>query len=158
DLNRVLDDLRNHPAESIDGYLESRQDDREVGRIGKLLIAAVMGEGCFWGRAHNVSAGAGWIRYITNEICAGAPTWQKCARGNEGVTFVTFNFDHVIEERLSSAIQAHFGVALTSTDIMAALRVLHVHGELPSLPPQPKIATGVVGEIDPAWISFTETA
>src|SRR5437868_4243868 len=40
----LLDDLREHPAESIDAFLESRQHLPETVSRGKMLIAALMGQ------------------------------------------------------------------------------------------------------------------
>ena len=157
DLRALLADLNRHPAESIDGYLESRQEAPEVGRIGKLLIAAVMGKASFKAREPHVFAGEDWIRYITNELCAGAPTSSHCLRGNSGVTFVTFNFDHVIEERLSAAISAHY-MATPGQTSETMLRVILVHGELLPLPPHEKINISPLREADPLWIAWTETA
>ena len=157
-LNGMLDDLRDHPAESIDAFLESRQEDDVIGRIGKALIAAVMGRTSLAVRKHQPKPDEDWVRYITNAMCQGAATWRDFTKNR--VTFVTFNFDQVIEERLTKALRSHYRAADEQLrEMLLSVPVHHVHGVLPPL----VYADGVYnsnnfGDVSQEWIRWIDLA
>jgi hypothetical protein len=140
-LNTFLTDLRQHPAPSIDAFLESRQSKPDTMQIGRLVIAILMAEAAFNARGLPPANPADdWLAYVIEQMRAGAPTWQDFVAGNAGVRFVTFNFDSVIENALARAIRSIYQYDVTDDDVktaMATFPVLHVHGRLPELPDSP---------------------
>ena len=93
DLNSVLEDLRTHPAGSIDAFLESRQSSDVTMRIGRHLIALLMASAIKnVGDVTKHSGDHDWLGYIIDRMRRGAPTSRDFANGNSGVRFVTFNF------------------------------------------------------------------
>lgn len=100
ELNDVLEDLRQHLAPSIDTFLESRQDHQPTMRVGRALIAGLLGN--IIGSIRNVrtfgdanAPDCDWLNAVIEAMRAGAATWQTLAAGNTGVRFVTFNFDGI---------------------------------------------------------------
>jgi hypothetical protein len=162
DLRAMLEDLRDHPAESIDAFLESRQERPNAILIGKKLIAALMGVS-LKNRPLKTSAASrdtDWLRYVIERMRRGAATWRNFANGNGEVRFVTFNFDTIIEERLSRAIAAIYrGSDVDVPQVVQMIPVVHVHGQLPPIPPI--IFDGSLntyGGPAPEWLAWTTRA
>jgi hypothetical protein len=158
-LETVLDDLRDHPAPSIDAYLESRQPDARTMQIGRTLIALLLGLAIVKARTHSTAPAEDWLGYVIERMRRGAATPAEFAAGNAGVKFVTFNFDSVIEDRLSNAVRAIYRYP-AGQDLTAALdvcQVTHVHGRIP---PPPEVPIGPsVSNLHPEWRAWpTEAA
>lgn len=136
-LNAVLDDLRLHPADSIDAYLESRQQDATTMKIGRALISTLMGRAIAQSFRHNqIDRNQDWLRYVIDRMRQGAPKWADFAKGNAQVKFVTFNFDRVVEGRLLKDLKAIYP-DVEDQAIGETIKIVHVHGVLPPLPTTP---------------------
>ena len=138
-----MDDLRNQGTSSIDEFLFARQDDPLTMKVGRALIALLLGRKLVEQRSPD-SLGAGptdWLGYIINRMQSGAPDCEAFVQGNTEVRFVTFNFDSVIEDRLEKAIRNLYSG--TSEKRLAKAvetlhgKIIHVHGRLPRPPNQP---------------------
>lgn len=133
-VTRVVADIRQHPARSIDAYLETRQRDEQAMRVGRLLLAILLGESRA-GRPNDPPInGDDWLGYVFDQMLEGAPTAQAFAEGNANVRFVTFNFDSVIEQRLSADVRRAYPGDDIEPDSYLLSPVIHVHGRLPDLP------------------------
>lgn len=130
-LREFLDDLRNHPAPSIDEFLETRPEQYD---LGKSVIALLMFAAIKKPQSQGTETG-NWLKYVLNEMRRGAPTCEAFGHGNRNINFITFNFDSVIEWHISSALRAIYrGISddqLAAT--MAQIQVTHVHGQLPPI-------------------------
>ena len=156
EFKALLEDLREHPAESIDAFLESRQESKNTLAAGKLLIAALMADALELSRPAP-GRESDWLGYVIEKMRKGAPTWDAFVKGNHRVRFITFNFDTLIEERLGTAIRAIYrGHAIDDNAILAAIPVIHVHGKLParrgSLQP-PGQASGWPSKAATSWVT-----
>ena len=148
-LETVLTDLREHPENSIDAYLETRQDESETMRIGKTIIAAVMARYLIKSRNKQVVSIEDWMHYIFRKMREGARNYDELVNGNN-VKFVTFNFDTLIETRFQAFTSATYR---TSGNYPP---VIHVHGKLP---PAPDLGMEHdTGTIYPEWITWLDQA
>ena len=139
-LNRIVDDLSNQGTSSIDEFLFARQHDPLTMKVGRALIALLLGRRLNEvKRPHSLGAGpTDWLGYIINKMQSGAPNCDAFVEGNTQVRFVTFNFDSIIEDRLNNAICNLYRGAPERRlkEAVSAIhrQVIHVHGRLP-LPP-----------------------
>ena len=147
-----LKDLKAHPANSIDDFLRTRQDADVVMQIGKSLIACLMGRAIQrTGRAKS----GDWLGYVVDRMLADAATWEEFCYGNR-VKFVTFNFDSLIEQRLSDDLRKVWANAS-----LERIPIIHAHGRLPDPPPVRPTAGFRASQgdhINPKWIYWTKDA
>lgn len=153
-LNDFLDDLRAHPAPSIDAFLESRQDDQQTMRIGRLVIAVLMAQ-AIWNARTQQPRGDDWLGYVIERMRRGAPTSHHFANGNSRLRFVTFNFDTIIEARLFKAVSAIYRNPpdVVIARVLASFPVIHVHGMLPPLPSR-SFEEDHFGACAPEWVEW----
>jgi hypothetical protein len=164
--NRLLDDfvkdLCGHPAGSIDAFLEQRQHQPDTMRVGKLLIAALMGQAIAERKSAPHYEGD-WIRHIIVHMSRGTRRAADFANTAQNVNFITFNFDSVIEERSAQLLQ---GIYNGDDGLMTAIRaicVTHIHGHLRP-PPKDQIrraepnADRNMETIDPKWVEWTKNS
>jgi hypothetical protein len=157
-ITAMLDDMRDHPAPSIDAYLLTRQDRKGFVQIAKAMIALLMAQAVMAAEEHRVSRVEDWLEKVFAEMAAGAATWQDFADGN-AVSFVTFNFDSVIEKRLRQELQRQYrGQSAFDADrALKRIPIIHVHGILPGLPGLP-IEANPMHDLNPEWIEWTAKA
>jgi hypothetical protein len=118
------------PYRSVDAFLEKRPDEPETQLVGKALIASA-----FMTRqiGHRPAEKNDWIRMVILKMLDGAPAWPQFQ--NNRVTFVTFNFDSVVEEVFTQSLPYSYpDVTTAAARTYITQRVLHVHGALPTLP------------------------
>ncbi len=165
--------LKKHPGESIDGFLQHNQHRPDVMRHGKILIAALMGKALKMAPSP-VAAGnrEDWLQFVVRRLVRDAPRPADFAKGNAGVTFITFNFDSIIEDRLDRDIRNTYAGEPPDEIVAAidAIRVIHMHGQLPPCPEQtirdPRrtvlrvLSTGPasVHATTEAWVHWTRAA
>ena len=126
-------------------------------KIGKALIAVLMGDAVVKARAHTGQAeGGDWFGYVINKMRNGASTPEEFAKGNSQVKFVTFNFDTIIEDRLLNSLKAIYRDGDVAT-AMKAVPVIHVHGKLPPVPDVP-MQSNQVDAIHVEWLEWVESA
>ncbi len=151
-LSAFLRDLTQHGGESIDEFLEQRQDSPETMKIGRLLIAGLMGEAMARPRQRDQSDD--WLAYLLGKMRRGTKDIAQYAERNAGVYFVTFNFDSVLEDRFHEEFSTSFheGVMLDemTEDRFHTGRVIHVHGRLPSAPEVP-LEHDTLSGFSPGW-------
>jgi hypothetical protein len=151
-INEFLENLRAHPATSIDAFLESQMDEK-VQQLGKALMGVAMAAALL--QPAHTGDGDDWLSYIIEEMRQGARTFPDFAKGNAGVRFVTFNFDSVIEDRLTNAAKAIYKVS--DDEASNIVPIIHVHGRLPALPAG-HIGKTAFGDLDDRWVKWTRQA
>ena len=144
-LNEFLNDLRDHPASSIDAFLTTRQKRTDVMHIGKSMIACLMGLAVAE-KAGSKALDGDWLGYVIERML-GASTWQDFSKGNN-VKFVTFNFDSLIEQRLTRDL-THVWPEAT----LDSIPVIHVHGRLPDVPDSSPHRSAIHGP-DQRWFKW----
>ena len=156
-LDAILDDLRSQGTRSIDEFLFARQNDAVTMRVGRALIALLLGSHFYNVRSPD-SLGAGtpdWLGYIIDKMQSGARDCQAFVQGNEEVRFVTFNFDSIIEDRFEKAIRnLYLGNAEKQLRyVVEALhrQIIHVHGRLTPPPSHEFMA-------DYQWVDWLSSA
>jgi hypothetical protein len=164
-VDGFLDDLRGHPARSIDAFLEKRQDNPEIMKIGRAVIAVLMGRALV--RKHRdkkiTLSDQDWLGEVIEQMSVGTRKRSDFEAGNSEVTFITFNFDSIIEDRLSQDVNKLFeNAGLGHSPVTDVVRTIHVHGRLPAIPQvRPDVhdfTKTPYGDIDPRWIEWTKAA
>ena len=142
-LNEILEDLRNQGTSSIDEFLFARQADEITMKVGRALIALLLGRHFPNVRSPDALRGSpqDWLGYIIDKMQSGAPNCIAFVKGNAEVRFVTFNFDSNIEDRLEKAIRNLYQ-GTNKTELQSAVdairrQIIHVHGRLPHPPGSP---------------------
>jgi hypothetical protein len=117
------------PYFSVDAFLEKRPDEPDTQVIGKAMIAAAFMQR----QIHPRPRQGDWIRHVILKMLDGAPAWPQFL--NNRVTFITFNFDRVVETIFEQTLpDAYPGVKQSDVWAFITPRVLHIHGVLPILP------------------------
>ena len=163
-LNNVLNDLRSQGTSSIDEFLFARQDDEITMKVGRALIAVLLGSRSRKVRSPD-SLGAGppdWLGYIIDKMQSGARDCQAFFQGNDEVRFVTFNFDSIIEDRLEKAIRNLYRGApeerLQNAVNLIHGQIIHVHGRFPPAPGS-RLQSGLrVPDDTNDWIEWLSSA
>jgi hypothetical protein len=112
--------------QSVDAFLESRDDFLEVGRhaIANELLAFEKSQDIF---KHN-----DWYQYLFNRMCD-SDLFESFGRSNLAV--VTFNYDRSLEFYLFSALRNSFQkTAGECAENFKAIPIIHVHGQLGPAP------------------------
>lgn len=158
-LEGVLEDLRNAQVPSIDSYLEHRQGSAETMQLGRRLIALTLGARMHPAQRLKVSRqqhDEDWLLYLFERMRRGAPTVADFVHGNR-VSFVTFNFDSEIEDRLAKVIRTVWGPTESPDRVADAIasvaRVIHVHGRVPPVPKNPLLFSDAHGPA-PGWVEW----
>lgn len=125
--------LRQSEDNSIDALLEYRPD---LERAGKLVIASsLLGreQDCI----NTTARDNDWIQYLLGLMTEQARSVDGFAANP--VTFVTFNYDRLIEYKLMNQLRAKWRA--TDEKLLEVLRripVIHLHGQLGTLTPGPR--------------------
>jgi len=126
--------LRDSDPNSIDTFLENNRE--EYVRIGKAAIALVIllaEVNCLKHRLLIEKAPEDhWLKYIWNavrEACS-AQTLQ-----DNRISFVTFNYDRVLETYLDGVIQNAFNLELAEATVLReqAFPIVHLHGQVSNI-------------------------
>jgi len=131
DLREVAlhDALQSSYDPSLDALLELRED---ITPVGKRLMASLLLEIEFNSRERPLPDDH-WLSLFFQELTAGTRSLEDFA-GNQ-ITVITYNYDRLLEFRLSRALRAHYGRA--EEECIAVLKkipIIHLHGDLGPLP------------------------
>lgn len=165
-LNSVLADFQEHPATSLDAFLEHRQHLPETMKVGKVLLAVLIGNAIAARRERKRSTPPDhdWIRHIIDEMSKGVSRAANFAGAAQNLSFITFNFDSVIEERAARLIRSIYNGDDGLNEAMTSIRVTHVHGHVSDPPAEVMHVEppGYVGYthsgISGQWIQWTKNA
>jgi hypothetical protein len=115
---------------SLDLLLELRPDITE---IGKRLIASLLLELEFSSTYRFPAPADDWLTVFFGELVADTSSLEDFAKNP--VSLITYNYDRLLEYRLSGALMAHYG--RPDADCIATLAkipIIHLHGDLGHLP------------------------
>jgi hypothetical protein len=115
---------------SLDLLLELRPDITE---IGKRLIASLLLELEFHSPHRFPAPDADWLTLFFGELVAETTCLEDF--GRNPVSLITYNYDRLLEHRLTGALMAHYG--RPEADCIATLTkipIIHLHGDLGQLP------------------------
>lgn len=150
-LNSFLDDLRQHPARSIDAFLETRPD-QATRDLGHVVIAALMGQALIDHPTPRFKVDEDWIGHVIRWMISGARTAREFADGNSHVRFVTFNFDSVLESEIARLVHGAYRGQPEVDKAVETIWTYHVHGKLPEPVRQVGSLMNPGHFVDPVWI------
>lgn len=130
DVEELYAALQRTHDSSLDALLELRPD---ITPIGKRLIASLMLELEFNSPHRYPEPKDDWLTMFFGELTSNTTCLEDFA--NNPVVLITYNYDRLIEYRLSRALAAHYG--RSEADCIAALAnipLIHLHGDLGPLP------------------------
>src|SRR5437773_4470325 len=106
-LDAFIGELRSVRVQSLDSFLEKRQHEQNTVRVGRAVIAALMGQPISESK-NAARSDDDWWPHVFERMHQGAATGAAFLAGNSNVRFVTFNFDALIEEHLCRDVQPMF--------------------------------------------------
>jgi hypothetical protein len=120
---------RTHDS-SLDLLLELRPDITE---IGKRLIASLLLELEFHSPHRFPTPDADWLTLFFGELVAETTCLEDFAKNP--VSLITYNYDRLLEYRLTGALMAHYGrPEADCIATLAKISIIHLHGDLGQLP------------------------
>lgn len=130
DLTRFHRALANSGAESIDAFLEHRQDLADIGKaaIATMLIASE--------QPHFLAdySKPSWYRYLFQQMLA---PWTKF--GENKLAIITYNYDRSLDHFLKTAVREQFRRDDDQVrEKLGSFPILHLHGDLGSIWPTDK--------------------
>lgn len=126
---RIRVRLKQSMTDSVDAFLEKNPHDSFVQDLGKIAIAF-----CLWQKLKGLNAFASdpeedWIKFVWNKMHQEARSFEDL-RSNT-LTFITFNFDRLLEAKLFDAVVALYpDVNQDDARKYVDSIVVHVHGTL----------------------------
>jgi hypothetical protein len=118
--------LRFSGLSSVDAFLERRPEFLEVGK-------ATMGIELLYGEAgaNPWQDGSNWLTYLYGNMIGGSLD----EFGENQVSFVTFNYDRVVEHFFHTSLQNTFGKSAGDTArTLDQIPIIHLHGRVGYLP------------------------
>jgi hypothetical protein len=113
---------------SIDAFLEKRP---AFMNIGKAAMAAELINREHTERIFSERGGLNWMQYLVGRMQG--PSFEAFAENR--VTFVTFNYDRVLEHYLCTALENAWGKTLDEVGaLLRKMPIIHLHGQLGFLP------------------------
>ena len=130
ELKPLKDALTDNFLPSIDALLERREDLRRAGK--KLMMALLFNE-----EAESLKqtwrAEEDWMSLVFKEMADGAETLEKF--GDNPVSFITFNYDRLLEHRLIRGLAVRYNVPTSRVwNAIKQFQFIHVYGSLGCLP------------------------
>jgi SIR2-like domain len=131
-IRSFVETIRLCQDESLDALLEYRPKG-EVS-VGKLYMAAQLLKSEYDDFSDNVEnykrKGQPWFSYLFSRMAERAKTLEEFSSENH-VTFVTYNYDRLIECNLTNGLRAHYAKPLGEcAEVLEQMKVIHLHGSL----------------------------
>jgi len=131
-----LETFAGSPVPSIDLFLAGHPDDVWFNRLGRLaiILRILTAE-----QKHSMEgAKEDWCDYLFGKLRGGliTPDDFKSRFHENNVTIITFNYDRFLEHFLFEGLQKSFGGITPETvkDQLAHINIVHVFGQIASLP------------------------
>lgn len=133
-------------ANSIDNFIDSRDDNPQIAEVGKLAIATTIAQAEANSALMRTQGSLSKLDLSDTKVCN---TWidrfarilfERTRRSNiksiaENVSIICFNYDRCIEQYLTEAISQRFSVPYNDAhDIVANINIIHPYGSLGTLP------------------------
>jgi hypothetical protein len=121
--------LRDCQEESIDAMLEQQEPILQA--AGKRIIAQSILRAEFSSRGGNARDGGDWFQYLFSRMAEGVSALDAFISKND-VTFITYNYDRLIEYKLMAGLRAKFKA---NDDLWPTItdKIIHLHGSLGTL-------------------------
>jgi hypothetical protein len=133
-VQTFLERLHTAECDSIDAMLERHEYDEHLQRAGRGVIAYCLAP--YLRRTTMTAPGEDWIKFVWQKMADAAPTFQTLRKNR--LHIVTFNFDKVIEAKLTKAITALYGTASDAeVTEYVDMTVLHLNGAIEAPPKGP---------------------
>lgn len=118
--------VKNCQSDSLDSLLEHRKD---IQGVGKLFMAATLLEK-EQEAGNKINVEGDWFRYLFARMAERCKDTGQFLDSNS-VTFVTYNFDRLIEAKLIDGVQEHYGDRIKDLNkFFDQVPVIHLHGSL----------------------------
>lgn len=138
DLIPLRQALTDNFLPSIDALLEHRESLR---RAGKMLMLSLLVDEERFALAYEWKAEEDWMSVVFQYMCEDAASLEEFS--NNPVTFITFNYDRLLEYRLIRGLVARYDVpAEEAWAAISRFGFIHIYGSLGQLPEQIPGATG----------------
>jgi hypothetical protein len=127
-LDGFCEALRYSADASIDAFLEKRPDFIDIGKVcmAIALIACEQTPTIF-----GDAGGLNWMKYLFRRMQGSC--FERFA--DNTISFVTFNYDRVLEHFLCTALQNAWGQSEEAAGaILKKIPIIHLHGQLGFLP------------------------
>jgi hypothetical protein len=120
---------------SIDAFLNAHEKNPQYVALGKGAIAKVLMDAEHTAMTLGVPENDDWMKYLLRKLTAGTRTPEEFIEGNK-VSFITFNYDCLLERRLYSGVQASYSLsdAKARELIQTHFPVRHIYGSLKTFP------------------------
>jgi hypothetical protein len=133
DLDTFSERLRLAGARSIDTFLEGNASTMvEIGKAAIALIILQKEDQCkregrlFIGSAERLKDH--WLEFVWDQMRTGSAAETFV---NNQITFITFNYDRLIEYYFRTVLQNAFALpAQEAENLTRSLRIIHLHGQL----------------------------
>ncbi len=132
DANELYAALQRTHDSSLDTLLELRPDITDA---GKRLIASMILELEYHSTFHAryPAPKDDWLATFFGELVTGTKRLEEFA--NNPIVLITYNYDRLLEYRLSRALAAHYGRSdAECIETLRKLPIIHLHGDLGALP------------------------
>jgi hypothetical protein len=132
ELKPIKDALTDNFLPSIDALLERRTDLRRAGK--KLMMSLLLGEEAAYS-SQKWLPDEDWMSLVFKEMADSAETVEQF--GENPVSFITFNYDRLLEYRLIRGLAVRYNVPTSQVwSAIKGFRFIHVYGSLGCLPEQ----------------------
>lgn len=145
-LGKFRDELLYSGQNSIDAFLENREEFLEVGKAGMAVILVRCEQpGRLWQFLDN-----NWMRYLLGRM---RTPFDKFSENK--VSFVTFNFDRSLEHFLFTSLKSGFGRSdAECANAIEQIPIIHLHGRLGYLPWQTENGRPYENHIEPSVVTM----
>jgi hypothetical protein len=115
--------------ESLDAFLEHRKESDSELYVGKRLIARrlLLQE---LNSIYKFDVNGDWIQNLYSRMVYNVKSVNEFQKQN-AVTFITYNYDRLLEHRIAYGLQAQFNAPLDQcAGVFDDIKVIHLHGSL----------------------------
>jgi hypothetical protein len=155
-IDAFINSLSQAGQASIDTFINANQHMAGFDVIGKVGIAQALLESeakfLMAMNAGKVGNAGDWFKYLFEKMCGGISRANHLLRDNQ-ITFITFNYDRLLELKLFNAIKNSFSIADDQEvlGMVNAIPVHHLYGSLGKFDPH---QFGYLNIWDNAWKSI----
>lgn len=151
---RVLAEIERFTGRSIDEFMLTRRSEEHTQAICKALIASLLGDAVRRELRLESVDGDDWLAEVAEQMLSGAESFDQFIERTH-VKFVTFNFDSVIETKLTTLVRGRFPEGdFDEVRLFSAVPVIHVHGRLPAPPDHLPSPVASYELSDPQWSAW----
>jgi hypothetical protein len=138
-LGNFINALSNAGQASIDTFLNSNQHMSGFDIVGKIGISQTLlkiENDTFHTNSDIKHDAYDWFEYLFEKMCEGITSASQFVSDNK-ITFVTFNYDRLLEHKFFVGIKNSFGISddIEVLELVNSIPIHHVYGSLGSFTP-----------------------